>query len=80
MHQIHPNARTTPAVRAEIARSSEPSGVLAHRFGGKRPFGARLPSRPMAVLGRSGAAGFRTTLWIALATTRRVSAAAGSRF
>ncbi|MBI0436227.1 IS481 family transposase, partial [Roseomonas sp. KE0001] len=33
MHQIHPNARTTLAVRAEIARSSEPSGVLARRFG-----------------------------------------------
>jgi transposase InsO family protein len=33
MHSIHPNARTTPAVRAEIARSSEPSGVLARRYG-----------------------------------------------
>jgi transposase InsO family protein len=33
MHQIHPNARTTPAVRAEIARSSEPSGLLAQRYG-----------------------------------------------
>ncbi len=33
MHQIHPNARTTPAVRAEIARSSEPTGVLARRYG-----------------------------------------------
>ncbi len=33
MHAIHPNARTTPAVRAEIARSSEPTGVLAQRFG-----------------------------------------------
>src|SRR5918998_4109288 len=33
MLQIHPNARTTPAVRAEIARSGEPSGVLARRFG-----------------------------------------------
>jgi transposase-like protein len=33
MHQIHPNARATPAVRAEIARSSEPSGALACRFG-----------------------------------------------
>jgi hypothetical protein len=36
MLQIHPNARTTPAVRAEIARSSEPSGVLARRFGGEQ--------------------------------------------
>src|SRR5215212_6649152 len=33
MLQIHPNARTTPAVRAEIARSGEASGVLAKRFG-----------------------------------------------
>ncbi len=33
MLQIHPNARTTPAVRAEIARSGEPSGVLAKRYG-----------------------------------------------
>src|SRR3712207_1038785 len=33
MLRIHPNARTTPAVRAEIARSGEPSGVLARRFG-----------------------------------------------
>ncbi len=33
MPQIHANARTTPAVRAEIARSGEPSGVLAKRFG-----------------------------------------------
>ena len=33
MYQIHPNARTTPAVRAEIARSTEPSGELAKRYG-----------------------------------------------
>jgi hypothetical protein len=33
MLQIHPNARTTPAVRAEIARSTEPSGALAKRYG-----------------------------------------------
>jgi transposase-like protein len=33
MPRIHPNARTTPAVRAEIARSGEPSGVLARRYG-----------------------------------------------
>ncbi|MFC0386803.1 DDE-type integrase/transposase/recombinase [Muricoccus vinaceus] len=33
MLQIHPNARTTPAVRAEIARSTESSGTLARRFG-----------------------------------------------
>ena len=33
MLSIHPNARTTPAVRAEIVRSSEPTGVLARRYG-----------------------------------------------
>lgn len=33
MYQIHPNARTTPAVSAAIAAATEPSGVLAKRFG-----------------------------------------------
>ncbi|MBO1077158.1 IS481 family transposase, partial [Roseomonas sp. 1311] len=33
MHQIHANARTTPAVRAEIGRSSAPTGLLARRYG-----------------------------------------------
>ncbi len=33
MPTIHANARTTPAVRAEIARSREPAGVLAQRYG-----------------------------------------------
>ena len=33
MLSIHPNARTTPAVRAEIARSSERTGILAQRYG-----------------------------------------------
>ena len=33
MPTIHPKARTTPAVRAEIARSTEPTGVLAQRYG-----------------------------------------------
>src|SRR4051794_8443920 len=33
MLQIHPNARTTPATRAEIARSEEPTGILAQRYG-----------------------------------------------
>ncbi len=33
MLAIHPNARTTPAVRAEIARSGEPTGELAKRYG-----------------------------------------------
>ena len=33
MLAIHPQARTTPAVRAEIARSPASSGVLAKRYG-----------------------------------------------
>src|SRR3954447_5559191 len=33
MLQIHPNARTTPVTRAEIAGSRERSGVLAQRYG-----------------------------------------------
>jgi transposase InsO family protein len=33
MLAIHPQARTTPAVRVEIARSHESTGVLARRFG-----------------------------------------------
>jgi transposase len=33
MLSIHPQPRTTPAVRQEIARSNEPTGVLAKRFG-----------------------------------------------
>lgn len=33
MVQIHPQARTTPAVRADIARSSEPDSVVAKRYG-----------------------------------------------
>src|ERR671916_1824753 len=33
MPQIHPNARTTPVTRAEIARSGAPTGVLARRYG-----------------------------------------------
>src|SRR3954468_4782390 len=33
MLQIHPNARTTPVTRAEIARSAEPTGALAQRYG-----------------------------------------------
>jgi transposase len=32
MPTIHPKARTTPAVRAEIARSREPTGILAQRY------------------------------------------------
>ena len=33
MLQIHPQARTTPAVRADIARSTEPASVVAKRYG-----------------------------------------------
>lgn len=33
MVQIHPQARTTPVVRAEIARSAEPASVIAKRYG-----------------------------------------------
>ena len=33
MLHIHPNARTTPAVRAEIVRSTEPNGTVAQRHG-----------------------------------------------
>ena len=33
MLHIHPNARTTPTVRIEIARSTEPSGTVARRYG-----------------------------------------------
>ncbi len=32
MLSLHPQARTTPAVRQEIARSREPTGVLAQTF------------------------------------------------
>src|SRR4051812_5051736 len=33
MLQIHPNARTTPVTRAEIACSQERTGILAQRYG-----------------------------------------------
>jgi transposase-like protein len=33
MLQIHPNARTAPITRAEIARSHERTGGLAQRYG-----------------------------------------------
>ena len=32
MLQIHPNARTTPVTRAEIARSQDATGLLAQRY------------------------------------------------
>src|SRR3712207_5390518 len=72
MLAIHPNARTTPAVRAEIARSSERSGVLAERHGvstetvrkGRRRRtrgrpGPRQPAPPAALEGHRGGAGGR---------------------
>ena len=34
---LHKNARTTPAVRREIARSSEPAAALAARCGITEP-------------------------------------------
>src|ERR1044072_7359522 len=33
MPTIHPKPRPTPPVRAEIARSREPTGILAQRYG-----------------------------------------------
>src|ERR1700759_676319 len=33
MLQVHPNARTTPVRRAEIAGSHERTGILAQRYG-----------------------------------------------
>jgi len=33
MVQIHPKARTAPALLADIARSTEPVSVLAKRYG-----------------------------------------------
>src|ERR1700710_755678 len=33
MLHIHPQARTTPATRIEIARSTEPSSTVARRYG-----------------------------------------------
>src|SRR3569833_2897401 len=45
MLSIHPNARTTPAVRAEIARSGEPTGELARRYGGSTETGRKWRKR-----------------------------------
>ena len=33
MMQFYPQARTTPAVRAEIVRPTDPTGILAKRCG-----------------------------------------------
>ena len=42
MLAIHPNARTTPAVRAEIAGSAQPTGELAKRFGDRADDGVHV--------------------------------------
>ncbi len=46
----------------------------------KRGAAALLPAGVLSVLGQLGARELRATLWIALTTTRRVAAIAGSRF
>ena len=60
MLAIHPNARTTPAVRAEIARSQESSGVLASRYGVStetiRKWRKRRPRRLSGPLGAAAQA------------------------
>jgi hypothetical protein len=43
MLAIHPNARTTPAVRAEIARSRERSGVLVRQWLGSADASRGMP-------------------------------------
>lgn len=58
MIALHKNARTTPAVRAEIAASAQPASVLAQRFGiteqtvykwkRREVFGDRSHTAPMA--------------------------------
>jgi hypothetical protein len=68
------------AAWAERDSLSAERNALAERIERKRPFWARLPRTGLNVLGLAGAEGFRTTLWRALATTRRVSATAASRF
>ncbi len=42
---LHPNARTTPARRSEIARSDEPVSVLARRYGGSETMSRRWKDR-----------------------------------
>jgi hypothetical protein len=52
MLSIHPQARTTPAVRLEIARSPEPTGVLAQRFGVSTKTGSGKPNHDIALQAR----------------------------
>ena len=49
MLSIHPNARTTPAVRAEIARSQESSGGHCHGNVSRDMAGAGLAGGQAAV-------------------------------
>jgi hypothetical protein len=47
--QIHPQARTTPAVRVEIARSTEPTSVVANAMASatrRSANGASVVSKP----------------------------------
>jgi hypothetical protein len=81
MLQIHPNARTKPVTRVEIARSSERSGTLAKRYGvsaepsangasGVLPSARTAPSALIAYLGRQRR---RSELWSAPCGKARIS-------
>ena len=48
MLHIHPNARTTPATRAEIARPREPSSIVARRYGISADLSALAPTPALA--------------------------------
>jgi hypothetical protein len=52
MLRIHSNARTTPAVRAEIARSTGPTGG-SHRRAGPAPLGEHQ-DHPQVAQARAG--------------------------
>jgi len=45
---LHKNARTTPAIRAEMAASSESAGALARRFGVTTATASKWKKRPTA--------------------------------
>lgn len=84
-HVVTDTAGHLVGVVVHIASIQDRDGAVAvlasiRKLYHKRPFGALLPAMGLNVLGRSGAEGFRTTLWIALTTTRRVSVIGGSRF
>ena len=69
----------TPRLAREDREGARPMHAHCRQAGGKRGVGALLPWRRLNVLGRPGERGIRSTLWIALKTTRRASAIAGSR-